>query len=69
MLPEGSKFAMVCVTRNKIKKRRVGYVVTILKENNESASVRQLAYTRVVYRRRHVYSITAISDNIDVLKL
>jgi hypothetical protein len=42
---------MVSVTRNKNKKRRVGYIVTILKEIKETASVRQLANTRVGYRR------------------
>lgn len=69
MLPEGSKFATVSVTRNKNKKRRAGCVVTILKENNKRESARQLTNARVVYRRGPVNSMTAISDNIDVLKL
>jgi hypothetical protein len=43
--------------------------VTILKENNETASVRQLANTRVVYRRGPVNAVVDIGDDTDLLKL
>jgi hypothetical protein len=52
-----------------LSQKKVGYVVSILKENNERASVVKLANAPVVYRRGPVNSIAAISDDVELLKL